>query len=120
MQTAQQLQRFPVVFITGGTQGLGQLRRLSESRWFENRRRVSGGGRPFEPCLHGREVTIPLSHTAPAPRLASGYARLLRVVHGQYGGVVGFERVFTLKSPVRRSRAGLGVQGVAEMVSLSR
>jgi hypothetical protein len=29
---------------------------------------------------------------------------VLRVVHGEHGGVVGFERVFTLKSPARRSR----------------
>ena len=38
----------------------------------------------------------------------------------EHGGVIGVEHVLTLKSPARRSRAGLGVQGVAGMVSLSR
>ena len=65
MQTAQQLQRLPVVFIAVDTRGLGQVHRLRESRWFQNQRRVSGGSEPFKPGLHGREVVIPLPHAAP-------------------------------------------------------
>jgi len=42
------------------------------------------------------------------------------VVQDEHGGVIGVEYVVMLKSPVRRSRAGLGVEGVAGMVSLSR
>jgi tetratricopeptide (TPR) repeat protein len=45
---------------------------------------------------------------------------LLRVVQDEHGGVIRVEHVLAVKSPVRRSRAGLGVQGVAGMVSLSR
>ncbi len=45
---------------------------------------------------------------------------LLRVVQYERGGVAGFECVLALKSPARRGRAGLGVQGVAGMLSLSR
>jgi hypothetical protein len=45
---------------------------------------------------------------------------VLRVVQGERGGVIRGERVFMLKSPVRRGRAGLVVQGVAGMFSLSR
>ena len=45
---------------------------------------------------------------------------LLRVVQGEHGGVVGVEHVLALRSPARRSRAGLGVQGVAGVLSLSR
>lgn len=45
---------------------------------------------------------------------------VLRVVDDEHGGVIGREHVLAVKSPVRRSRAGLGVQGVAGMVSLSR
>jgi len=41
-------------------------------------------------------------------------------IGGVQGGVMGVEDVLMLKSPARRSRAGLGVQGVAGMVSLSR
>jgi len=47
-------------------------------------------------------------------------APVLRVFQGEHGGVIGGEYVLMLKSPARRSRAGLGVQGVAGMVSLSR
>ena len=46
--------------------------------------------------------------------------RVLRVVQGEHGGVVGVEHVLALRSPARRSRAGLGVQGVAGVLSLSR
>jgi hypothetical protein len=46
-------------------------------------------------------------------------SRLLRV-RGERGGVIWGERVYMLKSPVRRGRAGLGVQGVAGTFSLSR
>ena len=45
---------------------------------------------------------------------------LLRVVEDERGGVIGNEHVLAVKSPARRSRAGLGVQGVAGMLSLSR
>jgi hypothetical protein len=45
---------------------------------------------------------------------------LLRVVEDEHGGVIGVEHVLAVKSPARRSRAGLGVDGVAGMVSLSR
>ena len=45
---------------------------------------------------------------------------VLPVVQDEHGGVIGVEHVLMLKSPARRSRAGLGVQGVAGMVSLSR
>ena len=45
---------------------------------------------------------------------------VLRVVQGEHSGVIGGEYVLMLKSPARRSRAGLGVQGVAGMLSLSR
>ena len=47
-------------------------------------------------------------------------ASLLCVVRGEHGGVIGVERVLMLKSPARRGRAGLGVRGVAGMLSLSR
>jgi hypothetical protein len=46
--------------------------------------------------------------------------RMLPDIRGEHGGVIGVEQVLMLKSPARRSRAGLGVQGVAGMVSLSR
>ena len=46
--------------------------------------------------------------------------RVLPDIRGEHGGVIGVEQVLMLKSPARRSRAGLGVQGVAGMVSLSR
>src|SRR5579872_5013762 len=46
--------------------------------------------------------------------------RVFRVVQDEHCGVIRVERVLVLKSPARRSRAGLGVQGVAGMVSLSR
>jgi hypothetical protein len=45
---------------------------------------------------------------------------VLPVIQDEYGGVIGLEHVLAVKSPARRSRAGLGVQGVAGMVSLSR
>jgi hypothetical protein len=45
---------------------------------------------------------------------------MLRVVRDEHGGVIGCEHVLVLKSPTGRSRAGLGVQGVAGMLSLSR
>jgi len=51
--------------------------------------------------------------------LFNGVGTLLRVIQDERGGVTGVERVFALKSPARRSRAGLGVQGVAGMLSLS-
>ena len=60
------------------------------------------------------------------PGLSSGTpdqnaaALVLRVVQGEHSGVIGGEYVLMLKSPARRSRAGLGVQGVAGMLSLSR
>jgi len=44
----------------------------------------------------------------------------LPVVQDEHGGVIGVEHVLMLKSPARRSRAGLGVRGVAGVVSLSR
>ena len=46
--------------------------------------------------------------------------QVLPVVQDEHGGVIGVEHVLMLKSPARRSRAGLGVRGVAGMVSLSR
>jgi hypothetical protein len=45
---------------------------------------------------------------------------LLRVVQGEHGGVAVVEHVLMLKSPAPRSGAGLGVQGVVGMLSLSR
>jgi hypothetical protein len=45
---------------------------------------------------------------------------VLRDVQDEHGGVIGGGHVLVLKSPARRSRAGLGVQGVAGMFSLSR
>ena len=42
-----------------------------------------------------------------------GALGVLRVVQGEHSGVIGGEYVLMLKSPARRSRAGLGVQGVA-------
>ena len=47
-------------------------------------------------------------------------ALVLRVVQDEHCGVIRVEGVLVLKSPGRRSRTGLGVQGVAGMVSLSR
>jgi hypothetical protein len=44
----------------------------------------------------------------------------LPVIQNERGGVIENERVRDVKGPVRRSRAGPGVQGVAGMVSLSR
>ena len=44
----------------------------------------------------------------------------MHVVQGEHGGVIGVEDLLMLKSPAGRGRAGLGVQGVAGMVSLSR
>ena len=49
----------------------------------------------------------------------SGFT-LLPVIQGEQVGVIGVEHVHMLKSPARRSRAGLGVRGVAGVVSLSR
>jgi hypothetical protein len=46
--------------------------------------------------------------------------QMLPAVDDVHGGVIGAGHVLTLKSPARRSRAGLGVDGVAGMVSLSR
>ncbi len=51
---------------------------------------------------------------------AKAAGSLLSVVEGEHGGVIGVVRVLMLKSPARRSRAGLGVQGVAGVLSLSR
>jgi len=45
---------------------------------------------------------------------------VLPVIQGEQVGVIGVEHVHMLKSPARRSRAGLGGDGVAGMVSLSR
>jgi hypothetical protein len=45
---------------------------------------------------------------------------VLSVVQRERGGVTELGHVRMLKSPVRRSRAGPGVQGVGGMVSLSR
>jgi hypothetical protein len=45
---------------------------------------------------------------------------MLGAVEDEHGGVIGVDHVLTLKTPARRSRAGLGVDGVAGMVSLSR
>jgi hypothetical protein len=49
-----------------------------------------------------------------------GTIQVLRVIEDEHGGVTGNEHVLALKSPARRSRSGLGVQGVAGMLSLSR
>jgi hypothetical protein len=46
-------------------------------------------------------------------------ARLLRDVWCECGGVTGDERVRVMKSPAQRSRAGLGVHGVAGVLILS-
>jgi hypothetical protein len=44
---------------------------------------------------------------------------VLRDVWCECGGVTGDERVRVMKSPARRSRAGLGVHGVAGVLILS-
>jgi hypothetical protein len=49
----------------------------------------------------------------------SGLLRVLRDVWCECGGVTGDERVRVMKSPARRSRAGLGVHGVAGVLILS-
>jgi hypothetical protein len=63
-------------------------------------------------ALAGRDVAL--------ARGGGSLNRVLRVVEDERVGVIGSERVLVLKSPARRSRAGLGVQGVAGVLSLSR
>jgi hypothetical protein len=66
-------------------------------------------------ALLGGDSAEPLAQPEGGPQ-----PKLLRVVEDEHGGVIGDEHVLAVKSPARRSRAGLGVQGVAGMLSLSR
>jgi hypothetical protein len=45
---------------------------------------------------------------------------VLPVIQGERGGVIAGECVHDVNGPVRRGRAGPGVQGVAGRLSLSR
>jgi hypothetical protein len=57
------------------------------------------------PGLHGLDVLAEI--------------KVFRVVQRERGGVIRGERVRVMKSPARRSRAGLGVHGVAGVLILS-
>jgi hypothetical protein len=68
----------------------------------------------------GRLITAADDDYDQARSVWNGSIDVLPDIRGEHGGVIGVEHVLMLKSPARRSRAGLGVQGVAGMVSLSR
>jgi hypothetical protein len=68
----------------------------------------------------GKHPAVRPGRSASSADRASSASVVLRVVHGEHGGVAVVEHVLMLKSPARWSRAGLGVQSVAGMLSLSR
>jgi hypothetical protein len=78
--------------------------------------RSHGGVRPANQDRTGPSLpTTPLNLDTRIVR-----EQLLPDIQDEHRSVIGAGHVLTLKSPARRSRAGLGVQGVAGMVSLSR